>query len=303
MIGRRLGSWDVGLERLVHLALILSLLIHGLFFGVPIARADTPVNRSTLTTPRAVPTATATWAPSPTATPTITPALSAMPTSMAPPSSPATGLSTTPGWIVDGAASGSTSGLVVAAGDVNGDGYPDVLVGSERYDGTLANQGRARLYYGSPSGPGTTPNWTAIGDAAGVHFGGVVSGAGDVNGDGYDDVIISAPLYTNDQSEEGRVYVYYGSASGLSATAGWMIEGNQGGAHLGTGVRMAGDVNGDGYDDIVIGSGDFNLGKGAAWVYLGSAIGLTASPDWAFLGDQEGGALGESVTCWGHRGG
>lgn len=223
----------------------------------------------------------------PTSTPTSTPLATSTPTA-----TPTGGLSATPGWIVDGATSGSSSGRVVAAGDVNGDGYSDVLVGSESYDGALSDQGRARLYYGGPTGPGTTPDWTAVGDAAGVHFGAVVAGAGDVNGDGYDDVMISAQTYTNDQTEEGRVYVFYGSATGLGATADWMIEGDQNGARLATSISTAGDVNADGYDDIIVGCMPLNSGRGVAWVYLGSASGLPATPDWEFLGDQDGANLG-----------
>ena len=58
--------------------------------------------------------------------------------------------------------------------------------------------------------------------------------AGDVNGDGYADVIVGAPGYTNGESGEGRVWVWYGSASGLSETHDWRAEGNQENARFGT---------------------------------------------------------------------
>jgi hypothetical protein len=62
----------------------------------------------------------------------------------------------------------------------------------------------------------TTPGWTAEGNQAHSHFGLSVGSAGDVNGDGFSDVIIGAPVYANDLDNEGTVFVYYGSASGLS---------------------------------------------------------------------------------------
>ncbi len=69
-----------------------------------------------------------------------------------------------------------------------------------------------------------------------LSFGNSVSTAGDVNGDGYSDVIVGAPYYDNGEDNEGRAYVYYGSASGLSTAANWMIETNQNGAHFGYSV-------------------------------------------------------------------
>src|SRR6185503_10773183 len=113
---------------------------------------------------------------------------------------------------------------VDGAGDVNGDGYDDLIVGAYTYDNGQTDEGRAYAYYGSPSGPSTTANWTAEANQGSAYFGISVAGAGDLNGDGYDDVVVGAPGYTNGQSSEGRAFVYYGSASGLSATAGWTTE-------------------------------------------------------------------------------
>jgi hypothetical protein len=82
----------------------------------------------------------------------------------------------------------------------------------------------------------TTPDWTAESDQAAAQFGVGVSNAGDVNGDGYGDVIVGANYYDNGETNEGRAFVYHGSASGLSTTPDWTAESDQAGAHLGFAV-------------------------------------------------------------------
>jgi hypothetical protein len=79
----------------------------------------------------------------------------------------------------------------------------------------------------------TSPGWTAEGNQAGAWFGWSVGTAGDVNGDGYADVIVGARGYDSWESGEGRAFVYHGSATGLSAAAGWTAEGDQGDAQFG----------------------------------------------------------------------
>ena len=113
--------------------------------------------------------------------------------------------------------------------------------------------GKAALFYGSPSGLNIAPNWAVTNDPAGSSFG-YASAAGDVNGDGYADVLVGAPYYdSNGKTDVGRVYVYYGSASGLSATANWTAESDQAGANFGSlNTNIAGDFNKDGYGDAFI---------------------------------------------------
>jgi hypothetical protein len=96
---------------------------------------------------------------------------------------------------------------VGTAGDVNGDGFGDVIVGAPLY-----SNGAAYAYFGSPSGLPTTANWTGASEGTYVaaHYGASVGTAGDVNGDGFDDLIVGAYLDTNDQYMEGRAYAYYG---------------------------------------------------------------------------------------------
>src|SRR6185503_5629670 len=98
-----------------------------------------------------------------------------------------------------------------------------------------------------------------------------------VNGDGYADVIVGAPFYDNGQADEGRTFVYLGSATGLAVSAAWTAESNQAGAQLGWSVGTAGDVNGDGFADVIVGAYQYDNGQdneGRAFVYHGSATGF-----------------------------
>jgi hypothetical protein len=187
------------------------------------------------------------------------------------------------------------------AGDVNGDGYTDVIVGALGYDNGQRDEGRGFVYHGSEDGLSQTPDWTAESDQADAGFGSSVGAAGDVNGDGYDDVIVGASAYDNGQRDEGRAFVYHGSASGLSLIADWTAESDERSAGLGVSVATAGDVNGDGYDDVIVGSPghDIDQSGGGAFVYHGSATGLTQTPDWTAESDQAFSAFGSSVSTAG----
>ncbi|NTW48513.1 MAG: hypothetical protein HGB19_02025, partial [Chlorobiales bacterium] len=117
----------------------------------------------------------------------------------------------------------------------------------------------------------TSPNWMAESDQGTAYFGWSVGTAGDVNGDGFSDVIVGVPLYDNGENNEGRAYVYHGSGTGLSGTPSWTAESNQASAELGISVGTAGDVNGDGYSDVIVGA----YGSNNAYVYHGSGSGVS----------------------------
>jgi hypothetical protein len=211
------------------------------------------------------------------------------------------GLSTSPNWMVESDQTYAYLGSVSTAGDVNGDGYADVIVGAMYYTNGQVDEGRAFVYHGSATGLSVTANWTTESNQAHALFG-TVSTAGDVNGDGYADVIVTASNYDNGQTDEGRAYVYHGSAMGLSATADWTAECDQVGAQFGRSVGTAGDVNGDGYADVIVGAYNYGNGQtneGRAYVYHGSAMGLSATAAWMAESDQADAHLGISVDAAG----
>ena len=187
-----------------------------------------------------------------------------------------------------------------SAGDVNGDGYADVIAGTH----VPGTPGSAIVFLGGASGLASVPATTLTGDDVSVNFGVAVASAGDVNGDGYADVVVGAPAAS--ATARGRVYVYLGSASGLAGVPATTLTGPDvlGGAGAGTsfGVSIAGagDLNGDGYSDVVVGD-SLSLGQtGSAFVYLGSAAGLAAASSTTLVGLDSGSALlGASVSSAG----
>ncbi len=217
------------------------------------------------------------------------------------------GMETAPSWISSGDdQAGAWYGRSVSsAGDVNGDGYDDVIVGAYLYDTANSYAGKAYLYLGSESGLSITPSWTSSGDdQTDAYYGNSVSSAGDVNGDGYDDVIVGATYYDTANADAGKAYLYLGSAAGLASARSWTSSGNnQAVACYGYSVSSAGDVNGDGYDDVIVGAYLYdtaNTAAGKAYLYLGSSIGLYAAPSWTSSGDDQADArYGNSVSSAG----
>jgi hypothetical protein len=211
------------------------------------------------------------------------------------------GLPGIPNWTASGDQEGDLFGISVStAGDVNNDGYGDVIIGASLYDNGETDAGRVFIYHGSATGLSNTPDWTAAGNQAHIFFGGSVATAGDVNGDGYSDVVIGAYGFDYEQGMQGQAFVYYGSANGLLSTPNWTAEGNQGGACFGGSVATAGDVNGDGFSDIIVGSSDSCGGlEDRAFAFHGSATGLSAAPAWSAESHQNESDFGDAVAAAG----
>ncbi|KAA0991213.1 FG-GAP-like repeat-containing protein [Dyadobacter aurulentus] len=171
-------------------------------------------------------------------------------------------------------------GAVSSAGDVNGDGYSDVIVGAYKYDNGQVDEGAAFLYYGSASGINIASPVMLQSDQKDAKFGCYVSSAGDINKDGFSDIIVGAFLYDKGQTNEGAAFVYYGSAQGISTTASVILESNQAEANMGNRVGLAGDVNGDGYSDVLVCAWTYDKGQtneGVVFLYHGSAAGLNTN--------------------------
>jgi hypothetical protein len=193
---------------------------------------------------------------------------------------------------------------VAGAGDVNGDGYADVIVGAPNYDAGQTNEGAAFVYLGSATGVVSGSRAVLQSDEAEAHLGQSVAGAGDVNGDGYADVIVGAPYYDAPEYSEGAAFVFLGSATGVGngspATAATTLLASYGQTHLGWCVAGAGDINGDGYADVIVGA-SFNLGAaGEACLFLGSAAGIPsgtqATAPIHLQCDQDGALLASSLA-------
>jgi hypothetical protein len=208
------------------------------------------------------------------------------------------GLAATPDWTGQNDSPGAVYGYrATSAGDLNLEGFDDIVVGARRYSGDgLSREGRAYVYYGGPDGPSLAPDWTFDGEQTGAEVGSSVAAAGDVNGDGYDDLVISAFRYNAPDSDEGKVFLFYGGPEGLASTPDWTAEGDQAGAYFGYFAGSAGDMNGDGYDDLLIGAGlwdaDSLVDAGRVDLYLGGPDGLPPAPAWSEEGDQANGRFG-----------
>jgi len=166
---------------------------------------------------------------------------------------------------INGEATGNFLGASVSsAGNVNDDGYSDVIVGAYGYS---TNTGRAYIYFGGSS-MNNVADVTMTGEAVNNRFGISVSSAGDMNGDGFSEVIVGAYQYL---TSIGRAYIYFGGSS-MNNVADLTMTGEAASNYFGTSVSGAGDVNADGYSDVIVGATGFSSNTGRAYIFLGSAI-------------------------------
>jgi hypothetical protein len=189
----------------------------------------------------------------------------------------------------------STGSAVSGAGDVNGDGFDDVIVGAGVAGGGGSSRGASYVVFGKSGSFASAINAVDLDGSDGFRIFGAhdldiagfaVGGAGDVNGDGFDDVIVGAPFADEGGNASGAAYVVYGKGSGfedtislltLDAATGFKLRGVADSDHAGFAVQTAGDVNGDGFDDLIVGANLADEGgttRGAAYVVFGRAGGL-----------------------------
>jgi hypothetical protein len=177
------------------------------------------------------------------------------------------------GFALNGITTGDKSGYSVdSAGDVNGDGLDDLIIGAHHADANGIDSGEAYVVFGRSSGLGASFNLSTIDGNNGFTLSGThandllghsVSSAGDVNGDGLDDLIIGAHHADASHTDSGKTYVVFGRSSGFDASLdlnsldgsnGFTLNGIDAGDLSGHFVNSAGDVNGDGLDDLIIGA-------------------------------------------------
>lgn len=177
------------------------------------------------------------------------------------------------------------------AGDVNGDGIEDLIAGAP-YDKTgTVSAGGAQIFWGNSAGFAAAPDWEAFGTANYDKFGQSVTGLGDVDGDGTDDVAVGCPGCDSLGSYMGEVQLFLGGFTGLSATADQVwglpvaVEN-----YTGYFVDAGGDVNGDGHGDLLVGSylaTDTLTEQGRVDVVMGDSSGLEATSAWTHWGTEE----------------
>jgi hypothetical protein len=187
--------------------------------------------------------------------------------------------------------SGGFGGAVAGAGDFNGDGFADVVVGAPNADApAAADSGLAYVFYGARS-PDTRPGVVFAGSGASERLGTAVAGVGDFDGDGFADVVVGAPRFRAMPAAAGRAYVYSGGRAPGTAP-GRTLGGSAAGDLFGWSVAGAGDVDDDGQADVVVGAPSTGGAAGAAFLFLGSAA---PAPTAALRVDGEADQTGFSV--------
>ena len=173
---------------------------------------------------------------------------------------------------------------VACAGDVNGDGYDDILIGAPFNDDVHYDAGKTYLIFGKASGWAmntslSNADASFIGITWDDNSGGAIASAGDVNGDGYDDILIGAP--GNGDGIPGKTYLILGKSTGWTknislskADASFIGEPNY---ELGSTIIGPGDVNGDGYDDVLIRADDGYILESKIYLIFGKASGWTTN--------------------------
>jgi hypothetical protein len=212
------------------------------------------------------------------------------------------------GFRLDGGAIYDRSGAA-SAGDVNGDGFDDLIIGAREADPNGSSSGSSYVVFGKAGGFAATLDLSSLDGKTGFRLDGEatldrsghsVASAGDVNGDGFDDLIVGALTASTNGYYSGASYVVFGKPGGFASTidlssldgkTGFRLDGESAFDYSGFSVASAGDFNGDGFDDLLIGAraaspaGDYS---GASYVVFGKAGGFASTFDLSTLDSTNG---------------
>lgn len=161
------------------------------------------------------------------------------------------------------------SGEVASAGDFNGDGFEDLLIGHQYADGAWEMEGKAYIFFGSGSNLSSSPDVIINNPKPqqNVRFGAALCGIEDFNFDGFDDIVIGCPY----SLENGTAYVYYGSSSGVANAPSLNLTEE---GYFGWAVSPAGDIKGNGQNFIIVGDE-----SGGAYLYALNSSNDTVPPN------------------------
>ena len=217
------------------------------------------------------------------------------------------------GFVINGIDGGDLSGTSVSnAGDVNGDNIDDLIIGANFADpNSKSKAGESYVVFGKNGGFGSSLNLANLNGNNGFVVNGInksdfsgvsVSSAGDINNDGFDDVIIGANFADpNENKNAGESYIVFGSnaefnsslnLADLNGNNGFIINGSNTGDNSGISVNSAGDINGDGFDDLIIGAANANPNNqengGEAYIIFGTDVEFKSNFDLSTLNGRNG---------------